>query len=118
MGKPMVKTKLALLLCLFILSGCSIGNIDYVKERAEKTWQANGFKVVSYQGYQYGVGIPFTCYGGAQVWYVLHKYPDNGIIYEGSLQRWKDEVHVYNLRAIGATDAIRKEFAKIILNQY
>lgn len=98
----LAKSALMLLLCLFIFSGCSIGNIDYVKERADKTWHDNGFKAVAYQGYQFGSGIPFTYYGGAQVWYVLRKEPDNGIIYEGSLNRWKNEIHVYNLKAIDA----------------
>jgi hypothetical protein len=41
-------------------------------------------------------------YGGACVFYTLKKIPDNGILYEGCLQRWGDELHLYELQAVDA----------------
>ncbi len=85
---------------------CSFRNIGAIKCNAGQTWSANGFKIVGYQGYEPGPFIPFTSYGGALVWYTLKKVPDNGILYDGSLQRWGNEYHVYRL---GAVDAIKPQ---------
>jgi len=94
--------RLVLVLMLFVLSGCGYGNLDYVKEHATEKWKKQGFEVVDYEGYQWGNVIPFTTYGGANVWYRLKKTPNNGVTYSGCLQRWGDEIHVYNLKAIDA----------------
>lgn len=103
----MIKKIIILIFVSILFYGCSSGNLDYVKARAEMTWNANGFETVGYQGYQWGKwGIFGSTYGGAAVWYRLKNIPDNGIIYEGALQRWGNEIHIYNLEAI---DAIKPE---------
>lgn len=98
---------IALLLCLafFSLSGCSSGNLDYVKEKGPEKWKEVGFEVAGYEGYQWGLW-GFSSYGGAKVWWRLKKVPDNGITYFGYIQRWGNELHVYGPKAI---DAIRPQ---------
>ena len=91
-----------IILLAFLFSGCSIGNVDYVKERAEKTWNNNGFELIGSQGYGMGIGIPFTYYGGAQVWYTVKRVGSDKTIYQGCLLRWKSEIHIYELSAIDA----------------
>ena len=86
--------KYFILLVMAILAGCSSGNLDYVKERAEQKWMKQGFSVVDYEGYEWGLW-GFNEYGGARVWYRLKKNTDNGITYSGAIQRWGDELHVY-----------------------
>jgi len=93
-----------MLIVTLVMAGCSRGNRDFVQQRANRTWEQAGFHVVGYEGYQIAGGTPGTPYGGAFVWYVVRKEPDNGITYHGALQRWGDEVHIYSLQAI---DAIR-----------
>jgi hypothetical protein len=89
---------------------CSIGsikNLDYVKERADDRWAELGFNVVGYDGYNWGYTWWLSpSHGGAKVWYVLERNPDNGITYTGFLSRWGDEIHMYNLTAL---DAIKPE---------
>ena len=96
-----MKKLVIIILLLVVTSGC-YGNIDPIKENAASTWENNGFKIIGYSGYEYGAGLLFTNYGGASVWYVLNRIPDNGITYEGCLRRWGDEYHIYNLQAIDA----------------
>jgi len=91
-------------LILIFTIGCSAGNLDYVKNRAEQTWRDRGYQVVGYNGYLWRVGGVGTSYGGAFVCYELKSIPDNGLHYEGCLQRWGNELHVY---AVKARDAIR-----------
>ena len=87
---------------LFVMGGCSYSNLDYVKERADQRWESMGFEVVGYDGFQWGVTYIHPSYGGAKVWHVLKRIPDNGIIYGGFLQRWGNEIHMYNVKAIDA----------------
>jgi hypothetical protein len=75
-------------------------NLDYIKKHAAIRWKEVGFKIIGYYGYQWGFSI--GPYGGAKVWYILRKIPDNGITYSGYLQRWGDEIHVYRIRAYDA----------------
>lgn len=101
----MIRKIITLTFVLILFYGCSSGNLDYVKSRAEERWNKQGFQVVDYEGYQWGeLGIFGLPYGGAYVWYRLKKIPDNGITYSGYLQRWGNEIHVYGPKAI---DAIR-----------
>jgi len=79
--------------------GCSAGNLDEVKAASEAVWDAQGFEVVAYEGYEWGFW-GFNSYGGAKVWHRLKKIPDNGITYSGSIQRWGSEYHVYGPTAI------------------
>lgn len=79
----------------------STHNVEYVKEHAAATFDQSGFEIIGYQGYQMG-GIIGKTYGGANVWYNLKRKPDNGIVYEAALQRWGDEIHIYNLKALDA----------------
>jgi len=95
----MIATVMAVLMITMI--GCSSGNLDFTKERAEQTWEDQGFKITGYEGFQWGIW-GFNSYGGAYVYYRLKKNPDNGIIYSGCLQRWGTEIHTYEVRAIDA----------------
>ena len=87
---------------LLILTGCA-RNIDYVKARAAETWRQQGFEIIGYEGYEWG-GLPVVGWskGGACVWYTLKRTKDNGIIYDGCLERWGDEIHAYNTKALDA----------------
>lgn len=75
-------------------------NVGYVRERAESVWQTNGFEVVGYQGYERS--MCWFDYGCGNVWYTLERRGGEGIVYEGALQRWGDEIHLYSIRAIDA----------------
>jgi hypothetical protein len=106
-----MKTKSAIrigsivLLSVTFIFGCSFGNLQDIKDKAPEVWRQNGFKVVGYEGFQWGKwGIFGSTYGGAYVWHRLEKIPDNGITYSGYIQRWGNEYHVYGPSAI---DAIR-----------
>ena len=73
----------------------SNSNLEYVKERASPRWEEVGFKVVGYQGHQWGRLGFGTPYGGAKVWYELRAVPDNGITYSGYIVRWGNDLEVY-----------------------
>ena len=96
--------KLFVIIVTGILSGCSNGNLEYVKENAADRWKEVGFEVVGYQGHRWGLGGMGSQYGGARVWHELRKIPDNGITYSGSLVRWGDNLEVYGPTA---RDAIK-----------
>ena len=87
----------------------SSSNLDWVKQRADKTWKEQGFEIVAYEGFQWGMGGFGTPYGGAKVWYRLRKVPDNGLTYSGLLQRWGDEVHVYGPEHAETVPLVRGE---------
>lgn len=88
-------------IAMFGLSGCGSANREYIKERAEQRWEEVGFRVIGYEGYQWGFWIGGK-WGGACVWYMLEPVKSNGIHYSGYLQRWGDELHVYGPKAIDA----------------
>jgi uncharacterized protein YceK len=90
--------KIAILTITVILSGCSTSRVDDIKQHAEEVWNKNGFKVIGYEGYQWG---SFDSWGG-KVWYIVEK--DN-TIFHGALTKWGDEYHTYNLSAINAIKA-------------
>jgi hypothetical protein len=94
--------KRLLVVALFFLIGCSRTNVDYLKEHATDTWRQAGYEIVGYERYQTG-GTCGGSYGGGYVWYTLRRIPDNEIMYHGALQRWGDEIHIYNLTAIDGT---------------
>jgi len=98
-----MKRFLLLVMVFSLLVGCSPGNLDYVKDNAAERWKGLGFEVVGYDGFMWGFW-GFNSYGGANVWYVLRRIPDNGLTYGGYLQRWGDEIHMYHIQAY---DAIR-----------
>ena len=96
-----IRQPLFAILFALSLTGCTSGNLDYVKDRAEARWKDYGMEVVTYEGFQWGFwGL--NSYGGAHVWYRLRQIPDNGITYTGYLQRWGDELHIYGPKAIDA----------------
>ena len=102
--KKLSKSKRWLLvfaMCSILLISCSPANVDDVKTHAEATFNQLGFKIIGYEGYNWGLHV-FPNYGGAHVWYTLKRIPDNGIIYTGSLQRWGNEYHNTYMRAIDA----------------
>ncbi len=84
-----------LVAALLIGGGCRVGrrNVEKTKELAPSFLAGHGFKVVAYQGYQYG---PFS---GGTVWYTLEK---GNITYECAVKPWFGELHLYSLKAIDA----------------
>jgi hypothetical protein len=95
---------LMVVLISFITSSCYCSaNKEEVQQKAPAKWEQQGFKVVDYEGFEWGLwfGGP---YGGAYVWHRLKKIPDNGITYSGFMQMWGDELQVYGPKAV---DAIR-----------
>jgi len=95
-----MKQLICIIIIILCLTGCGYGNLDYIKDRADERWSSMGFEIVGYDGFQWGMGL--GTYGGARVWYVLKKSPDNGVLYSGYLSRWGEEIHMYNLRALDA----------------
>lgn len=95
-----MKTIVAVIAALAI-SGCSSANKDQIKSVAPSVWAKNGFDIVAYEGYTFGSHVG-PGYGGANVWYVVKRKPDNGIIYHGYIKKWGDEYHIYSLQAIDA----------------
>ena len=90
--------KLAALMLIAALAGCSASNVPDIKNHAAETWRQAGFQVVGYEGYQYGSA---QTWGGC-VWYTLRRIPDNGITYDGCIAKWGDEYHIYALTALDA----------------
>lgn len=102
MKNKIMKIGVLAIVCIAMLgSGCSKGNLDYVKENAEARWLDNGFEVIGYDGWQRGFW-GFGDHGGAKVWYRLRNIEDNGVTYKGLLWRWGDELHIYNVKAVDA----------------
>jgi hypothetical protein len=95
-----ILTVLKISLILSLLTGCSYSHLDDVKENSTKVFKEAGYDVTGYYGYRLGLVIPFTNYGGANVYYELSK--GNGITYKAFLNRWGDEYHIYSLKAIDA----------------
>jgi hypothetical protein len=89
------------MLLIGVHPGCTSGNAEWVKDHATEYFKESGFQVVGYQGWNMRGQIA-PHYGGACVFYTLKKIPDNGILYEGCLQRWGDELHLYELQAVDA----------------
>lgn len=87
-----------ILMAGLILTGCGYANLDEVKSIADEKWKKQGFEVVDYAGFEWGVWLGGN-YGGANVWYRLKKLPDNGITYSGYLKKWGNEIHVYGPKA-------------------
>jgi hypothetical protein len=83
------------MLCMLV--GCS-HRVDDIKLHAEDVINQAGFKIVGYEGYQYGL---FQVFGGC-VWYTMEKVPHNGITYHGCISKWGSEYHIYSLSAIDA----------------
>ncbi len=97
---------------MFSLVGCSSNNQEYVKERAQKIWKQQGFEIVAYEGFNWGIwGCFGSEHGGANVWYRLKKTPDNGLTYSGYLKRWGDEIHVYGPKIIEGGSLIQQTVA-------
>ncbi len=95
-----IKILLTVILIVLLISGCSFGNVEDVKQHADEIFNKHGFDVVGYQGYGLGPN-PWPTYGGAYVWFTIKKQA-NGIVYEAALQRWGSEYHLYSLSAIDA----------------
>jgi hypothetical protein len=90
--------KIAILTIAVILSGCSASRVDDIKQHAEEVWNKNGFKVIGYEGYEFGF---FGTFGG-KVWYIVEK---DSTLFHGALTKWGDEYHTYDLSAINAIKA-------------
>lgn len=90
-----------IIIALLLLSGCSAGNLDYVKERSETKWKELGYTPIAYEGFQWGFGGFGTEYWGAKVWWTMERKA-NGIVYTGYIQRWGNELHIYGPKAIDA----------------
>lgn len=90
-----------ILILAALLAGCSSANVSDVKAHARAIWAGAGFEIIGYEGYEigrhYGPGL-----GGGQVWYTVRRVPDNGVTYHGFIEKWGDEYHIYNIRALDA----------------
>lgn len=85
--------KRIMIMCSLLLGGCYfVDDYAFVRERAEQYYQARGFKVISYQGYN--MWTMGRCY-----WYVTER---NNIVYESCLLKWNKEMHEYSFHAIDA----------------
>ena len=80
------------------VKGCNSNNLEYVKQHGPDKWRSVGFEIVGYDGYTRRLG--YETYGGAQVWWYLKRVPDNGLLYNGYLERWGDELHAYNVKSV------------------
>jgi hypothetical protein len=80
------------------LTACSKVNVPDIKQHANKVWEDNGFKVVGYEGYEYG---SMGQWGGC-VWYIVSR---ENVTYHGCISKWEDEYHIYSLRAMDAISA-------------
>lgn len=89
--------KRVLFLSLFLV-GCSAHRVEDIRKRAPEFLNQRSLEIVAEQGFQYG-GAP--CFGG-RVWYTLRRIPDNGILYEGYVCRWGDELQLYSFAAVDA----------------
>ena len=98
----MMKLLPVLILCIS-LGSCGYANLEDVKKISPQKWEAQGFEVIDYEGFNWGFWFGGS-YGGASVWYRLRKIPDNDITYSGYIRKWGKEYHVYGPTAI---DAIR-----------
>lgn len=101
--------KRLLIIALFLLVSCSYGNLSDVQHHAPEVWKQAGFEIVGYEGYQLGNwGCFGSTHGGACVWYIVKKIPDNGILYKGYIQRWGGEYHIYCLESMDALKPLNK----------
>ena len=80
-----------------LLTACTSMNKDDVQTHAQDVWNKQGFKIVAYEGFQWGSWGPFG-YGGARVW---HRLERKGFMYSGYLVKWGDEYHVYGPKPLG-----------------
>jgi hypothetical protein len=90
----MKKVVIAALVAIALV-GCSDSNVAIIKVNAEKTWNAAGFEVVGYEGYEW---TGFGRWGGC-VWYTVKR---GTTTYDGCLTKWGDEYHIYSLKALDA----------------
>lgn len=83
---------------VLILWGMFFGHInskerrELIKENALFTFEANGFQVIGYQGWEFN-------FSGACLWYTLQR----GVTtYQGCVKKFGNEYHIYHLEAIDA----------------
>lgn len=74
-------------------------NVETVKSSHREVWEAAGYEVQGYEGYQWG-----PIHGGG-VWYIVTRKGRPEITYHGYLAKWGDEIHIYGLSAIDALSA-------------
>lgn len=77
---------------LLMLMGCS-RNVAFLKESGPQYLNDQGFKIIAYEGYKNSIT-------GGHVWYLLQRSDSPGIIYNGFIEKWFEEIHLYNLKAI------------------
>ena len=92
--------RLAILIALALLAGCGSSNVPEVKAQAPAVWKQAGFEIIGYEGYK-NEHCWFS-YGCGHVWHTVRRIPDNGIVYHGYIEKWGDEYHIYDIKAIDA----------------
>lgn len=85
------------LLLVFLFFPTSSNNA-YIQDHANEVWAQSGFEVVSNRGYTLSPSC--SDYGGANRYYLLKRIPDNGMLYNGVLSRWGDEIHIQGVEAV------------------
>jgi hypothetical protein len=93
-----ITSVIVLLIFGFLVYGCSPKNVDFVKAGMTEKWRRQGYQCMDYDGWTAGFGIGH--YGGSHVWCRLKRIPDDGILYDGWIERWGDELHVYGPTAV------------------
>jgi hypothetical protein len=88
---------IASIVCAIALPILTLGDIRVpdIKQHAAQVLSANGFEVIGYQGYTYGLSSEF----GGCVWYTMKK---GNVTYEGCVTKWGNEYHIYSLKALDA----------------
>lgn len=82
---------------IFFLVIGTAANKEYVESRAVERLEKMGFKVVGYEGHQWGATLTPTR-GGARCWYLIEK---DGILYNCWLIRWGNEpLQLYEIRTV------------------
>lgn len=86
---------LKLFLPVFLMfTGCT-RSVDWVKERANQTWERAGYEIIGYEGYD-----SWSPLAGGRVWYTVKSKETPGVVYSGYLEKWGDEVHVYGPKVV------------------
>jgi len=93
---------LILILTTILSLNCGYGNKEYLQENGPAYLESQGFEIVTSEGFQIGLVVPFTEYGGAAVWYIVKRKDDPKTLYNLYLKRWGNEIHIYSIFALNA----------------
>lgn len=91
MGKSLIILSIALMsICQYGIIGTS-GNVERIKTLIEPAMQERGWKIIRYDGYQWG---SFKRHGGT-CWYHVCNKNNNNIQYQVGVSLWGDELQFW-----------------------